>query len=146
MSGEKTHHLYTTYKNTVMSHGSHIYAKASDMANATMCTYPQSEHALPHWKYVLWCCADCPCINTPDQETTKKHDETTSSIRFHIYHIIGRCNTHGRISLKDKNICYMCKQESLPDKSTKIYTRKELVMMETTISYFHTSFYIPAIQ
>ena len=39
----------------------------------------------------------------------------------------------------------MCEQESLPDKSTKIYTRKELVMMETTISYFHTSFYIPAI-
>ena len=40
----------------------------------------------------------------------------------------------------------MCEQESLPDKSTKIYTIKELVMMETTISDFHTSFYIPAIQ
>ena len=40
----------------------------------------------------------------------------------------------------------MCKQESSPDESTKIYTRKELVMMETTISDFHTSFYIPAIQ
>ena len=40
----------------------------------------------------------------------------------------------------------MCEQESLPDKSTKIYTRKELVMMETTISEFHTSFYIPSIQ
>ena len=67
-------------------------------------------------------------------------------IRFHIYHIIGSCTAHGRISLKDKNICYMCKQESLPYKYTKIYTRKELVMMETTISDFHTSFYIPAIQ
>ena len=40
----------------------------------------------------------------------------------------------------------MCEQESLPDKSTKIYTRKELVMMETTISDFRTSFYIPSIQ
>ena len=40
----------------------------------------------------------------------------------------------------------MCKQEYLPDKSTKIYTRKDLVMMETKISNFHTSFYIPAIQ
>ena len=39
----------------------------------------------------------------------------------------------------------MCKQESSPDKSTKIYTRKEVAMMETTISDFHTSFYIPAI-
>ena len=40
----------------------------------------------------------------------------------------------------------MCKQESSPDKSTKIYTRKELVMMETSISDFHKSFYIPAIK
>ena len=68
-SGEKAHHIYTTYKNIVMPHGSHIYAKASDMTNATMCTYPQSEHALPHWKCVLQFCADCPCINIPDQET-----------------------------------------------------------------------------
>ena len=35
-SGKKSHHIYTTYKNTVMPHGSHIYAKVSDMANATM--------------------------------------------------------------------------------------------------------------
>ena len=40
----------------------------------------------------------------------------------------------------------MCKQEYLPDKYAKIYTRKEVVIMETTISNFHTSFYIPAIQ
>ena len=94
----------------------------------------------------MLCCDNCPCINIPDQETTKKHDKTTPSIRFHIYHIIGRCATHGRISLKGKNICYMCKQESLSDKSTKIYTRKELVMMEKTISDFNTSFYMPAFQ
>ena len=42
--------------------------------------------------------------------------------------------------------CYMCKQESSSDNYTKIYTRKELVMMETTNSSFHTSFYIPSIQ
>ena len=45
-----------------------------------------------------------------------------------MYHIIGRCTAHDRIPLKDKNICYMCKQKSSPDNSTKIYTRKELVM------------------
>ena len=76
-SGEKTHHIYTTYKNTVMPHGCHIFSKASDMENATMCTYPQSDHALPHWKFLLRCCVDCPCINITDQETTKKHDKTT---------------------------------------------------------------------
>ena len=40
----------------------------------------------------------------------------------------------------------MCKQQSSSDKSKKIYTRKELVFMETTIYDFHTRFYIPAIQ
>ena len=55
-----------------MPHGNHIYAKASDMANATMCTYPQSKHVLPRWKCILWCCAECPCINNTDQETIKK--------------------------------------------------------------------------
>ena len=40
----------------------------------------------------------------------------------------------------------MCKQESSPDKSTKIYTRKELVMMETIISDFCNSFYMPVIR
>ena len=146
MSGEKSHHIYETYKNTVMPHGRQIYAKAYDMANDTMCTYPQSDHALPHWKCVLRCCSKCPCINIPDQETDNQYSETTPSMRFHSYHIIGSCNSHGIIPLKDRKICDMCEQQSLPDKSTKIYTRKELVMMETTISGFHTSFYIPAIQ
>ena len=99
----KNHITYMKHiKNTVMKHGCHIYAKAYDMTKSKMCTYPQSDHALPHWKRVLRCCADCPCISIPDQETTKKHEETIPSIRFHIYHIIGRCTAHGRIHLKDK--------------------------------------------
>ena len=77
---------------------------------------------------------------------TKNHEDTTPSIRFHIYHIIEHCTAHGIIPLKDKKICYMCEQESLPESSTKIYTRKELVITDTPISDFHTSFYIPAIQ
>ena len=129
-----------------MPHGRHIYAKSYGMANATMCTYPQSDHALPNFNCALWCCTDCPCINISDQETDKKHEETTPSIRFHIYHIIESCTAHGRIPLKDKKICNMCEQESSSDKSTKIYIIKYLVMMETTISGFRTSFYIPSIQ
>ena len=40
----------------------------------------------------------------------------------------------------------MCKQESSPDNSTKIYTRKEIVMREKTVSVFHTSLYTLFIQ
>ena len=111
-----------------------------------MCAYPQYDHALPHWKCVLRCCDDCTCINLPNKETGNQYSDTTSSIIFHIYHIIGRCTAHGIITLKNKKICYMYKQESSSDGPTKIYTRKEIVMVETTIYDFHTSFYIPAIQ
>ena len=129
-----------------MPHGRHIYAKASDMAKSKICVYPQYDHALPHWKCVMRCCADCPCINLPDQEIDNQFSDTTPSIRFQIYNIIASCTAHGRIPLKYKKICHMCKQESSSNKSTKIYTRKELVMTDTTIYDFRTSFYIPAIQ
>ena len=66
-SGEKAHHMYEKYKNTVMPHGRHIYSKSSDMDNATMRTYPHSDHALPHWKHILRCCDECPRINISDQ-------------------------------------------------------------------------------
>ena len=61
----------------MIPHGRHIYVKAYDMIKVTMCTYPQSEHSLPHWKCVLRCCNDCPCINIPDQENANENDETT---------------------------------------------------------------------
>ena len=80
-----------------MPHGRHIYAKTSDMAKATMCTDPHSDHALPHWEFVLRYCAECPFINLLEQEKNKKHEETTPSIRFHIYHIIAYCTAHGII-------------------------------------------------
>ena len=74
----------------MIPHGRHIYAKSSDMAQAKMCAYNQSDHAIPHWKCVLLCCAECTCINLPDQETDNHNSEKTPSIRFHIYHIITR--------------------------------------------------------
>ena len=65
-----------------MPHESHIYAKASDMANTTMCTYPQSDHALPHWKCLLRFYDDIPCINIPDQETTKNMKKQHPQLGF----------------------------------------------------------------
>ena len=56
-----------------MPHGCHIYAKAYDMAKATVCANSQSYHALPHWKFVVRCFAQCPSINIPNQETYDNH-------------------------------------------------------------------------
>ena len=99
--GKKQVHIYETYKNTVMPHGSHIYAKAYDVAKATMCAYPHSYHALTYWKCVLGCCAKRPSLNLPDHETDAHYPDTSPSISFHIYYLISRCITHGRLPLTD---------------------------------------------
>ena len=51
--GKKKSCTYETYKNTVMPHERHIYAKSSDMAKATMRSHPESDHTLPHRKCVM---------------------------------------------------------------------------------------------
>ena len=79
-----------------MPYGRHIYAKLSDMARATICAYPQSDHALPHWKCVLRCCDKFSSVNLPDQETDDQYSDTRPSIRFHIHNIIACCKTYGR--------------------------------------------------
>ena len=113
-----------------MPHRRTIYSKSTDMEQATMCAYPKYDNELPNWKCVLKCCADCTCINIPEQEIDNQNSDTTPSISFHIYHIIAHCTAHGRIPLKDRKICYMCRQRSSSDESTKIYTIEGLVMME----------------
>ena len=105
----------------MVPHGRHIYAKAYDMAKATMCTYPWSDHTLPHSKIVLQFCAKCPCINLPDQEIDHHYSETTPSIRFRIYQIIGRCTVHGRIPLKDKKYV-TCVNKNLHQITLQKYT------------------------
>ena len=105
-----------------MPHRRRVYAKAYDMAKATMCAKSQFYHTLPHWKYVSQCCAQCTSINIPDQETDDKHPNPIPSIRFHIYHMIARCKKHHRLPLTNKKICCRCQQYTASGKSTNIYT------------------------
>ena len=65
---------------------------------------------------------------------------------FHIYHLSERCTKQDRLPLTDRKSCRKCQQDTASGQSTRIYTRKELVMMETTIYNFNTSFYVPEIQ
>ena len=116
------------------------------MEEATMCANLHYDHVLTYWKCVLRGCAQCPVIKIPDQETYDKHPNPIHSIRFHIYHLIAHCKEHGRLPLSDKKSCWECQHDTASVKPTKIYTIKDIVMMETTTSNFHTSFIIPSIQ
>ena len=110
--GERENCIYETYKNTVMPHGRHIYAKAYDTAKEKCCEDSQSDHASPHWKCVLRCYARCPSINLPDQEIDNKYPDPSPSIRFHVYHLIAHFTKHGRLPLTDKKSCRKCQHDT----------------------------------
>ena len=86
-----------------------------------MCEYPHSDHELPHWKCVLRCCEKFPGINIPDQETYDQYSNTIPSIRFHIYHLIVRCTTHGRLSLNERK-CFVSVNRILFKNNPQKYT------------------------
>ena len=86
---------------------------------ATMCAYPQSDHVLLHWKWVLRCCTKCQCVNISDQETDDQYYNTTPFICFQIYHIIACCTAHVRLPYNAKTFCGMCRQDSASEQSTK---------------------------
>ena len=95
---------------------------------------------------MLHCCYNCPCIDLTDQASDKHYFNSSSSMSFHFFHLIARFTVHGRRPLYGKKICHLCFQDPATVPPVKLYNRKELVMMETFIAYFHTSLYIPAIQ
>ena len=110
-----------------------------------MCAYPPSQHTLPHSKCVLHFCANCPCFDLPGQKFDNHHSNTCPMIFFYVYHLVACCSVHGR---RPFMIFYffLCLRDLTYVILTKIFARKELFMTETSISDFHTSFYIPEIQ
>ena len=75
-----------------------------------------------------------------------KNEETTPSIWFKIYQIIGRCTANGRIPLKYKKYVTCVNDNRHQINLQNIYTRKELVMMEKCFSRFNIRYYILDIQ
>ena len=103
---------YMKYIKIQSPHGHHIFAKAYDMAKATIYAHSQLDHALPHWKCVLRCCAKYASINLPEQETDDQCTDTSPSIHVHVYHLIARCTKHGRLPLTDRKFCRKFQQYS----------------------------------
>ena len=107
-----------------MPHGRHIYEISSGMVMTTMCAYPPSQHALPHWKCVLRCCYNCPRIDYPDQESDRNKYNASPLIQFHIYHLIARCTLNVRHPLDEKKRCRLCFQDPATVPHEKPYIRK----------------------
>ena len=67
-----------------MPYGHHTCSKSSDMAKAKVCAYKKLDHALPHWKCVMWWCAKFRIVNIHDQERYDQYSDTSPSIWFHV--------------------------------------------------------------
>ena len=97
----------------------------------TRCVYPPFKSVLPHWKFVLHCCANFPRIDLPSQKLDQHHSKTCPMIHCYVYHFIELCSVH-RILPPGQNKIRAC--------------ICVLVMTETSIADFLTSFCIPEIK
>ena len=126
-----------------MTHVLHRYQTALDMDMETMCEYPPSHHALPHWKLVLCSCSNHACIDLPSHESQNHHESTCTTIRFHVYHLFPWYSVHGRRPLEEKKIvACVCMSLLLchPKNSTQekiLLLWKYLFLVFTQVSTFH---------
>ena len=74
--------IFKTYRNSVLSHGCNIYQTESDVVMDKFCAYPITQYELPHCKYVLRCCTNCPHISIPSPESDRYHSNTYPTILF----------------------------------------------------------------
>ena len=74
-----------------------------------MCSYPPTQNALMHYKFVLHCCENFPCIDIPGQESYWHSYKKSPSIILHIYHLIACCTVHGRRICEKWILCHLKK-------------------------------------
>ena len=80
---------------------------------------------------------------------TKKHlINILTLVHKFVFTISPNCTSFNiwKDSVNSQKYCHKCKEDSASEQFSKVYTIKSLVMMETTIYNYHTSFFIPSIQ
>ena len=75
-----------------------------------------------------------------------KAQKKCSTIRFHVYPHVSHCNIHGICPYEELTICSLCYTDLSSAIPGKVYTQKELVLLETLISELHNKYYNPAIK
>ena len=78
--------------------------------------------------------------------SNKHHSNTCHTICFHVCNPFACCSVHGRRQLDERKHSRLCLCDTDHLSPSKLYTRKELVIMETYIDEFHTSFFVTAIK
>ena len=116
------------------------------MAMETIFPCNSKHHGLLQWKCVLPCCYKFPSIVLPSQEENKYTTNTCPTIRFHVNCIISRYIVHGLRTYHKHKLCSLCSTVPISYSTEKLYTQKELVLLETSVTEFHENLYISAIK
>ena len=116
------------------------------MANATTCAYPHSDNALPHWKCVLRCCANCPKLIFLTKKKRKNMKKQHPQLGFTFITSLDVVLLMGEFHWKTRKYV-TCVTKNLHQINLQKYTpEKNQVMMETIVSVLRTILYIRAIQ
>ena len=88
----------------------------------------------------------CPQIDLKSPESDKHNSNVSPTISFHVYQHIECCTVFYRTPFNENKQFQLCGSYIDAIFTTQMYTRKELVRMESSIVDFHWDLYIPAIQ
>ena len=69
----------------------------------------------------------------PSQEENRDTPHMFTKIRFHVYRNLSHCTLHGRRPQKDHKTRSMHYSLHSDDTTKNVYTRKEIVLLETSI-------------
>ena len=112
----------------------------------SMFPYNSEHNAMNHWKCVLRCCDKCPSMVIPNQEANRDTPHTYPKIHFHVYINVSHCTMHGIHPNGENTTCCMFSTVASADTTEKIYTQKDIVLLQKYITESHKKFYILAIQ
>ena len=116
-----------------------------------MCTYTQSEHALPHWKYVLRCCTECPCIYLPDHEKKKRqHPQLGFTFITSLDVVLLMVKLHWRtrkyVTCVNKNLYQIHLQKYTPETSSLWWRQPYLIFIFYILAMQKLSFQLPHVR
>ena len=96
-----------------------------------MCPCPSKNHRITHCKCVLKYFKQIPSLSIPRLETNKYETNICSTIIFHVYRNLSYFTMHGQRPQKEHTTCYLCSTDASSVNHSKIYMRKEFVLIET---------------
>ena len=82
----------------------------------------------------------------PNQEENRDAANTCPKIYFHVYRNVSCCKIYGRCPYEEGTTCSMCSTMLRNYTTAKLYTWKDIVLIDTLIREFNNNFYILEIQ